>query len=38
MLIAFFAVITAITGAGCYMAERIDAPRRRAAREAREQA
>jgi len=38
MLIGFYAVLALVTAAGCYAAERIDAPRRRAEREARETA
>jgi hypothetical protein len=37
MLIGFFVTIAVVTGAGCYMAERVDAPRRRAERDARQQ-
>jgi len=34
MVIGFYAVLALVTAAGCYAAERIDAPRRRAEREA----
>jgi hypothetical protein len=33
MLIGFYAVLALVTAAGCYAAERVDAPRRRAERE-----
>jgi len=36
MLIGFYAVLALVTAAGCYAAERVDAPRRRAERAARE--
>jgi hypothetical protein len=32
MLIGFYAVLALVTAAGCYAAERVDAPRRRAER------
>jgi hypothetical protein len=33
MLIGFYAVLALVTAVGCYAAERVDAPRRRAERD-----
>lgn len=33
-MIIFFTVLAAVAGVGCFLSERVDRPRRRAAREA----